>query len=50
MRERICPVCGTALCASKRADAVYCDRTCKARHTWHTRRALLAAGRAALEI
>lgn len=48
MRERSCPVCGATLSAAKRTDAVFCTRACKARRTWHTRRDLLALGRAAL--
>lgn len=48
MRERNCPVCGETLSAAKRSDAVWCGRPCKARHTWHTRRDLMALGRAAL--
>ena len=49
MSDRTCPVCGAHLSNTKRADATYCTRACKSRHTWHRRRDFIAAGRITLD-
>ncbi len=48
LSDRICPTCRATLVPTMRSDARYCGRPCKSRATWERRRALLAAGRAAL--